>query len=152
MAALCSAVLVFLGWSGTPWLAASLGAPDSLLPDAVVYLRTVLLFSPFLLFSFLLGGLARNDGSPRLAMWALSLGSVSNMVLDAVFMIPCGMGLFGAALATGIGPVISVLILLPHFLNRKMPSASEGCHWSAKSPLRWWSQVFLLLSVNFPSA
>ena len=28
-------------------------------------------FSPFLLFSFLLGGLARNDGRPRLAMTAL---------------------------------------------------------------------------------
>ena len=34
-------------------------------------------------------------------------------------MYPLNMGIGGAALATAIGPVFSVLILLPHFLRRR---------------------------------
>ena len=52
-------------------------------------------------------------------MFALAFGSVSNMVLDYVFMYPLNMGISGAALATAIGPVFSVAILLPHFLMKK---------------------------------
>ena len=52
-------------------------------------------------------------------MFALAFGSVSNMVLDYVFMYPLNMGISGAALATAIGPVFSVAMLLPHFLMKK---------------------------------
>ena len=45
-------------------------------------------------------------------MAALAVGSISNIVLDYVFMYPLNMGIGGAALATAIGPVFSVLILL----------------------------------------
>ncbi|NLK12958.1 MAG: hypothetical protein GX312_05110 [Candidatus Phytoplasma sp.] len=70
-----------------------------------------------MLFSFLLGGMVRNDGRPKFAMTALALGSASNILLDYVFMYPLNMGISGAALATAIGPIFSVLILLPHFLK-----------------------------------
>lgn len=71
--------------------------------EAVSYLRYIVIFAPFLLFSFLLGGLVRKDGRPKLAMFALTFGSVSNMVLDYVFMYPLNMGIGGAALATALG-------------------------------------------------
>lgn len=87
--------------------------------EATEYIRYILSFSPFLIFSFLLSGLVRNDGSPKLAMFALAFGSVSNIVLDYVFMCPLNMGIGGAALATAIGPVFSVIIMLPHFLFKK---------------------------------
>lgn len=93
-----------------------LGATPSVRSEAVTYMRYIVSFAPFLLFSFLFGGLARNDGCPKLAMIALSVGSVSNIILDYVFMYPMNMGIAGAALATGLGPIFSVLILLPHFL------------------------------------
>ncbi len=97
-------------------IAELLGATPDIYEDAVRYLRYIITCSPFLLFSFLLGGLVRNDGRPKLAMFALTFGSVSNMVLDYVFMYPLNMGIGGAALATALGPIFSVLILLPHFL------------------------------------
>lgn len=99
-------------------LAEALGATAQIHAQATEYIRYIVTFSPFLLFSFLLSGLARNDGCPRLAMAALAVGSVSNIVLDYVFMCPLHMGIGGAALATAIGPVLSVLILLPHFLRK----------------------------------
>lgn len=86
---------------------------------AAVYLRYIVTFAPFQLFSFLLGSMVRNDGRPKLAMTAMILGAVSNIVLDYVFMYPLNMGIAGAALATALGPIFSVLILLPHFLLKK---------------------------------
>lgn len=96
-----------------------LGSTSQIHGEATEYIRYIVSFSPFLIFSFLLSGLVRNDGSPKLAMFALAFGSVSNIVLDYVFMCPLNMGIGGAALATAIGPVFSVLIMLPHFLLKK---------------------------------
>ena len=100
-------------------LAAALGSTPEIHQEAIEYMRYIVTFSPFLILSFLLSGLVRNDGRPRLAMAALAVGSISNIVLDYVFMYPLNMGIGGAALATAIGPVFSVLILLPHFLRRR---------------------------------
>lgn len=107
---------------GNLWLkplAELLGATPEVLGSAMTYLRYIVTFAPFQLLSFLLGGMARNDGCPKLAMTALMLGAVSNIVLDYVFMYPLNMGIGGAALATALGPIFSVLILLPHFLLKR---------------------------------
>lgn len=111
--------IVVLGNAFISPLARLLGSTPDIHGDAVSYLWYIVTFSPFQLFSFLLGGLARNDGKPRLAMFALAFGSISNIILDYVFMYPLNMGIAGAALATALGPIFSVIILLPHFLLRK---------------------------------
>ena len=72
-----------------------------------------------MLLSFVLGGLVRNDGQPVHAMIALSVGSVSNILLDWLFMYPLNMGIAGVAWATALGPLLSDLILIPHFLFRR---------------------------------
>lgn len=100
-------------------LASLLGSTPQIHGEATEYIHYIISFSPFLIFSFLLSGLVRNDGSPKLAMFALAFGSVSDIVLDYVFMCPLNMGIGGAALATAIGPVFSVLIMLPHFLLKR---------------------------------
>ena len=100
-------------------LALLLGAAPEVLPQAMAYLWSIVTFAPFQLFSFLLGGMARNDGRPKLAMTAMIAGAASNIVLDYVFMYPLNLGIRGAALATALGPIFSVLILLPHFLLRR---------------------------------
>lgn len=122
-AILCSAEIgisvIIMGNIFLGSLAEILGSTPQIHDKATSYLWYIITFSPFLMFSFLLGGLIRNDGCPKLAMLALAFGSVSNMVLDYVFMYPLNMGIDGAALATAIGPVFSVAILLPHFLMKK---------------------------------
>jgi Na+-driven multidrug efflux pump len=47
------------------------------------------------------------------------VGSLLNIILDYVFIFPCGLGMFGAALATGATPSISILILSTHFIKKK---------------------------------
>lgn len=100
-------------------LAELLGATPDILEQSTTYLRYIVTFAPFQLFSFLLGGMVRNDGRPRLAMAAMIAGALSNVALDYVFMYPLNLGIGGAALATALGPIFSVLILLPHFLRRR---------------------------------
>ncbi len=107
---------------GNLWIdevAVALGSTARIHDEAVTYIRYIITFSPFLLYSYLLGGMVRNDGQPKLAMAALTAGSLSNIFLDYLFMYPLDMGIGGAALATAVGPVLSDLILLPHFLLRR---------------------------------
>ncbi len=125
-------------------IAEMLGATPDIHNEAVSYLRCIVTFAPFLLFSFLLGGLVRNDGQPKLAMFALTFGSVSNMILDYVFMYPLNMGIRGAALATALGPVFSVLILLPHFFLARGNLRITRC----RTELR---QVRQILYLGIPS-
>lgn len=100
-------------------LAELLGATPDILDEAAVYLWYIVTFAPFQLFSFLLGSMVRNDGRPKLAMTAMILGAVSNIILDYVFMYPLHLGIAGAAMATALGPIFSVLILLPHFILKR---------------------------------
>ncbi len=96
-----------------------LGADKTTLPLTKVYLTTILAFSPFFIFNNILLAFIRNDGNPKLSMAAMIISSLSNVILDYVFMFPMSMGIFGAAFATGISPVISLCILSIHFISKK---------------------------------
>ena len=61
----------------------------------------------------------RNDGAPRLSMLAMLTGSFSNIILDYIFMYPLNMGMFGAAFATGLAPIISLAVLSSHFRKKR---------------------------------
>ena len=82
------------------------------------YLRVILLFSPAFLMNNVLLCFVRNDGAPQLAMTAMMVGSLSNVVLDWVFIFPLGMGILGAVLATGWAPILSIAILSAHFWRK----------------------------------
>lgn len=100
-------------------LALILGADAAVLEMTVTYLRWLLLFSPAFILNDILLCFVRNDESPQLAMCAMVIGSFSNVILDYIFIFPLRMGIFGAILATGISPVISILMMLPHWRRHK---------------------------------
>ncbi len=60
----------------------------------------------------------RLDGSPRFAMFSNIIPALVNIVLDYVFIFPCGMGLMGAALATDIGGLVGTLMVAYYMLFR----------------------------------
>lgn len=45
-------------------------------------------------------------------------GAVSNVILDWVFIFPLQMGIKGAAIASGLGQLISLLVLSVHFIRK----------------------------------
>ena len=84
-----------------------------------IYLKLMLLFSPAFIMNSLLQCFVRNDGAPGLAMAAMLVGSLSNIVLDIIFIFPLDMGIFGAILATGLAPIISMLVLSAYLIKGK---------------------------------
>lgn len=119
LAFLSSAVFALLGLFFSKRLAVLLGADAGVLEMTDTYLRWLLLFSPAFIFNDLLLCFVRNDGSPQLSMAAMMIGSISNIALDYIFIFPMQMGIFGAVFATGSSPIISMLMMLPHWLRKK---------------------------------
>lgn len=95
-----------------------LGVPDSLIPMAKEYYLWFIPTALFLMFQIVGEFLIRLDGSPKFAMFSNIIPAVVNMVLDYVFIFPCGMGLKGAALATDIGTGIGMLMALYYMVFR----------------------------------
>lgn len=123
--------LVLLGALGCDPLAGLMGADAQTLADTSVYLKWLLIFSPFFLANYILQAFLRNDGSPHLSMNAMLAGSFLNIVLDWFFIFPCNMGMFGAILATCLSPVCSVLVMLVHFRSSRntlhiVPAKPDG--------------------------
>ena len=83
------------------------------------YLKTILCFSPFFILNNILISFIRNDNEPRLARAAMLAGSFSNIILDYFFVYPLRMGMFGAAFATCLAPVISMTLLSRHFIKKR---------------------------------
>lgn len=96
-----------------------LGADSSTIPLTSLYIRVIMLFSPFFLLNNILIAFIRNDDNPNLSMTAMLISSFSNIVLDYIFVFPLNMGMLGAVLATCISPIISIGILSIHFIKKK---------------------------------
>lgn len=96
-----------------------LGADADTIGYAKDYIRILLVFSPLFLCNNILLCFVRNDGSPRLSMTGMIVGSLTNIVLDYVFIYPLGMGMTGAAIATATAPIVSILIMSVHFIKKK---------------------------------
>lgn len=124
-----AALFVFVGLFLPGILVTALGADSTVFPMTNIYLKVMLLFAPAFLTNNLLQCFVRNDGKPSLSMAAMISGSLSNVVLDYLFIFPLGMGIFGAILATGLAPVISIAVLSPYFIRKK-----NGFHFMKSVP------------------
>lgn len=76
-------------------------------------------FSIPMLMSTCLSVFVRNDGSPALSFVGMCVGAIANIFLDWLFIFPFGMGVIGAAVASGLGQIFSTLVLLFHFARKK---------------------------------
>ena len=119
LSVLFSIPFLLLGLFCSHGITVLLGADQAVFEMTRTYLQVLLLFAPATLVNDVLLCFVRNDGDPRLSMLATAAGSLANIVLDYIFIFPMGMGIFGAVLATGMSPVLGILILLPHCIRKK---------------------------------
>ena len=103
----------------TSHIAYILGARGNIHSMTNIYIKMILLFSPMFMLNNVLLGFVRNDNHPRLAMIAMLMGSLFNIVFDYIFIFPFNMGIFGAVLATVFSPIVSILILSALFIKKK---------------------------------
>lgn len=86
---------------------------------AADYLFYYCAFSVPMLMSTCLSVFVRNDGSPTLSFVGMCVGAGANIFLDWLFIFPMKMGVIGAAIASGLGQVFSVAVLLSHFVRKR---------------------------------
>lgn len=85
------------------------GVTETSYPYAILYYRIVALGCLFQGLSQLFCDFVRVSGRPVLGMCVTGIGAVTNIILDAVFIIIFGWGVVGAAAATVIGQMLSAL-------------------------------------------
>ncbi len=123
----CLALTVLL-WIFMEPIARFLGATDATMPYIMDYAPYVIGGLSAFAFSSLLQTFVRNDGAPKLAMIAVISGGILNVLLDIIFVFPMQMEMAGAAIASVIGSLCTVFILLLHFLSK-----ANGLKFSLKA-------------------
>lgn len=108
-------VILFIGNIGLTPLCRALGATDLLLENCRTYLSILLYFAPACILQLLFQTFFVAAGKPQYGLILTISGGIANMILDYVFMGPMGMGIMGAALATGIGQLIPTIAGLLYF-------------------------------------
>ena len=109
-----------------------LGSTPTSLPFTEQYMAIILLGAPFQIASFTLNSQLRMQGNARYAMWGIISGALLNVVLDPILIFGCGLQLRGAAIATVIGQIVSVAVLL------------AMCHFRATAGVRLRPRFFSL--------
>lgn len=109
-----------------------LGSTPTSLPFTEQYMAIILLGAPFQIASFTLNSQLRMQGNARYAMWGIISGALLNVVLDPILIFGCGLQLRGAAIATVIGQMVSVVVLL------------AMCHYRATAGVRLRPRFFSL--------
>lgn len=92
-----------------------LGASELLLEDCVTYLRWQLAFAPALMLQILFQMYFVTEGRPGIGLFLTLLAGVSNALLDYLLIVPLGLGIAGAAIATVTGYMIPAVIGLLYF-------------------------------------
>lgn len=121
-----------------PQLARLLGADAETLPYVKGYLSIIVLFLPFYMTSYYLEVLVKADGFPKLAIKTSIAGALTNIVLDAIFVLVFHWGIEGAAVATGLSQAMTFSIYLRHFLARtplRKAAVSAANGTAADAPL-----------------
>lgn len=95
------------------------GAEGELLTLAETYVLPIKFVFPCFLFSQMLAAFLRNDKNPTLATVGVLSGGIFNIFGDYIFIFVFDMGIFGAGLATGIGSVISCVVMITHFFTKR---------------------------------
>ena len=129
---LCALINLFI-WLWPTETARLLGSSDSLLPQVRDYLIWIVPCFVFQMWSFIGLFIIRLDGAPKVSMWCNVIPCVLNAVLDWLFIFPLGMGVKGAAIATGTSIAVGGIMALGYLLFFAHSLYPERVKWSCKS-------------------
>ncbi len=109
-----AAGLIFL-----PAIISGLGAKENTALYTRQYVLVILLGSIFTMGSYTFGQLLRSEGSVKYSIAGMIAGTITNIVLDPVFIFTLGLKIRGAAIATILGNAVSMTVSLLFYLKGK---------------------------------
>lgn len=116
----------------------ALGATDALLPMVKNYLATLCFFTPVFTTGGLLSTGIRTMGKPTYAMVCTIVGSVLNVIFDYYFVIVLGMGVFGAAFASGLAFALSFFVGFVAYLPKTSILRFTTCKVNFKKIIKFF--------------
>jgi multidrug efflux pump len=98
-----------------------LGTDEHTFAPTKQYLDICILFGVFMTLQTVMSSFLRAEGKIKYSVIGMIIGSVSNIILDPIFILPQGlnMGVGGAAWATIIGNAVSVIFFVIVFFKGK---------------------------------
>ena len=84
---------------------------SSVINYAMDYGFIIFVFTFAILMPPIVGGAFRAEGDIKRATLPIATAAIINMILDPIFIYTLGMGIKGAALATALGPLISLFLM-----------------------------------------
>jgi len=104
-------------WSKDILLA--MGATGSFFEHGHTYFRAIIPATVAMFLSSVLNGTLQGEGRMKPVMIAMVIGTISNLVLDPIFIFPLGLGVKGAAYATVIAQLGSLVYSISVFKRKK---------------------------------
>ena len=106
----CTVVITVVTCALTPAIIRLMDVPEDIRGDASTYLFVVLAGTGATILYNLISNILRALGDSRLPLIYLVFSSLLNVVLDIVFIVPCKMGVGGAAFATVLSQLIAGIL------------------------------------------
>lgn len=125
-----SLIMMAAVWLCLDPLVLFLGATESTVEYVRHYILSILPFAWFFISSYTFETLVKTDGFPRYAIIAVTMGALTNCVLDYLFVMVFHWGVPGAGVATGISQMVPVFFYLKHFLGPKATIRIARPDWS----------------------
>lgn len=123
-----------------------LGTNAEILPYATHYLRILALGAPAMIFSVSAATLLRADGAIRRGLVGNLAGSLTNILLDPLFILAFGWNIAGAAAATMLGNLVASGLYLHHILRR-----SDALSLRPSDALRRPTRLGRVLTLGLPN-
>ncbi len=95
------------------------GASKKSISLAQDYYLIILAAIPVYMLGNSMNAVIRADGSPKFSMLATASGAIINIILDPIFIFGFNWGIKGAAYATIIGQIASLIISIIYYLHPK---------------------------------
>lgn len=114
---------VFGGFIFPAQIANMLCDNEVILPLARDYMEVLLIGNPTYILMWGLSTMVSVNGAPRLVSVAVVIDNAVNLLLDIVFIKFFGWGIMGSSVATVVGHIVGIAILLCHWLkpaNRRL--------------------------------
>lgn len=115
---LLGALLSVIGVISMPWVAKFLGATEEMMADCVLYGRIVTGFTVAFMLQNVFQSFLIAAEKPKLGLLATVLAGITNMALDAIFIIVFKWGVAGAAIATGLSQCVGGIFPLIYFSRK----------------------------------
>lgn len=127
--------MVAIGLTFADSIIDSFGGKGDIFEPAKIYYQIVLYGVPILALCMMGNTVIRAEGKPKFAMYAMMIPSVSNLLMDYIFINLLDFGMEGAAWATTLSYGFCFLFILWFFMSKQSELKISVSHFGLNLPI-----------------